>query len=82
MLRKQFVTRTETYGGAYQILNGDNRRTPRTSDNVMTMLITAQSGGHTGTRLQGTQGLGYKAELQGNMFRSRTGWNVMTKADV
>jgi hypothetical protein len=42
MLRKQFVTKTETYGGAYQILNGDNRRTPRTKDNKMTMLITTQ----------------------------------------
>jgi len=45
MLRKQFVTKTETYGSAYQILSKNNRRTRRTNDNVMKMLIMIRSRG-------------------------------------
>jgi hypothetical protein len=45
MLRKQFVTKTETYGDAYQILNKNNKRSPRTNDSVIKMLITIRSRG-------------------------------------
>jgi hypothetical protein len=43
----QFVTKTETYGRAYQILNGDNTRTPQANDKVMTKLITTESRGNS-----------------------------------
>jgi len=35
-----------------------------------------------GTTLRSVQRLGYKSQLQGNMFRFRTVWNVLTNADV
>jgi hypothetical protein len=67
----QFVTKIETYGGAYQISNGDDIRTPRTYDDI-----------NCDKKSRSVQRLGYRAEKKGNMLRFERGSNVLTKADI